>query len=109
MYRTYQLLQSACHPELEAELKHAGSRRQSCSARPACKPCRSVINVRKSGTCPQVEDLLEYYMQRAATLQSESERLLAGARDLEESVGVSLSARRFEVQHTTNMQQALWC
>ncbi len=36
-------------------------------------------------------------MQRAATLQSESERLLAGARDLEESIGVSLSARRFEV------------
>mmetsp|Transcript_10253 Transcript_10253/g.30884 ORF Transcript_10253/g.30884 Transcript_10253/m.30884 type:complete len:640 (+) Transcript_10253:142-2061(+) len=46
----------------------------------------------------EVEDLLEYYMQRAATLQSESERLLAGARDLEESIGVSLSARRFEVQ-----------
>ena len=39
---------------------------------------------------------MEYYMQRAATLQSESERLLAGARDLEESIGVSLSARRFE-------------
>jgi hypothetical protein len=55
---------------------------------------------------PQVEDLLEYYMQRAATLQSESERLLAGARDLEESVGVSLSARRFEVQPPTNMQRA---
>jgi hypothetical protein len=55
---------------------------------------------------PQVEDMLEYYMQRAATLQSESERLLAGARDLEESVGVSLSARRFEVQPSTNMQQA---
>jgi Mg2+ and Co2+ transporter CorA len=30
-------------------------------------------------------------------LQSEAERLLAGARDLEESIGVSLSARRFEV------------
>lgn len=29
--------------------------------------------------------------------QSEAERLLAGARDLEESIGVSLSARRFEV------------
>lgn len=49
------------------------------------------------GWC-QVEDLLEYYMQRAATLQSESERLLAGARDLEESIGVSLSARRFEAR-----------
>lgn len=31
-------------------------------------------------------------------LQSEAERLLAGARDLEESIGVSLSARRFEVR-----------
>ena len=30
-------------------------------------------------------------------VQSEAERLLAGARDLEESIGVSLSARRFEV------------
>ena len=57
----------------------------------------------ESGTSPQVEDLLEYYMQRAATLQSESERLLAGARDLEESVGVSLSARRFEVPPCTAM------
>lgn len=46
----------------------------------------------------EVEDLLEYYLQRAATTQSEAERLLAGARDLEESIGVSLSARRFEVR-----------
>ena len=38
-------------------------------------------------------------MQRAATTQSEAERLLAGARDLEESIGVSLSARRFEVRN----------
>jgi hypothetical protein len=45
----------------------------------------------------EVEELLEYYLQRAATTQSEAERLLAGARDLEESIGVSLSARRFEV------------
>lgn len=43
------------------------------------------------------EDLLEYYLQRAAATQSEAERLLDGARDLEESIGVSLSARRFEV------------
>ncbi len=35
--------------------------------------------------------------QRASTTQSEAERLLAGARDLEESIGVSLSARRFEL------------
>lgn len=47
----------------------------------------------------EVEDLLEYYMQRATTTQSEAERLLAGSRDLEESIGVSLSARRFEVLH----------
>lgn len=45
----------------------------------------------------EAEDLLEYYLQRAATTQSEAERLLAGARDLEESIGVTLPARRFEV------------
>eukprot|EP00200_Dunaliella_tertiolecta_P018622 CAMPEP_0202398076 /NCGR_PEP_ID=MMETSP1128-20130828/1033_1 /ASSEMBLY_ACC=CAM_ASM_000463 /TAXON_ID=3047 /ORGANISM="Dunaliella tertiolecta, Strain CCMP1320" /LENGTH=824 /DNA_ID=CAMNT_0049001133 /DNA_START=49 /DNA_END=2524 /DNA_ORIENTATION=- len=45
----------------------------------------------------EVEDLMEYYLQRASAAQSEAERLLAGARDLEESIGVSLSARRFEV------------
>ncbi|GAX82223.1 hypothetical protein CEUSTIGMA_g9651.t1 [Chlamydomonas eustigma] len=45
----------------------------------------------------EVEDLLEYYLQRASATQDEAERLLAGARDLEESIGVSLSARRFEV------------
>jgi hypothetical protein len=43
---------------------------------------------------PQVEDLLEYYLQRSSATQSEAERLLEGARDLEESIGVSLSARR---------------
>ena len=46
----------------------------------------------------ETEDLLEYYLQRAANTQGEAERLLAGARDLEESIGVSLSARRFEVR-----------
>ena len=51
----------------------------------------------------EVEDLLEYYMQRAASTQSEAERLLAGARDLEESIGVSLSARRFEVRMSGNV------
>lgn len=44
-----------------------------------------------------MEDLLEYYLQRASATQSEAERLLEGARDLEESIGVSLSARRYEV------------
>ncbi|MEW5303380.1 MAG: hypothetical protein WDW36_006080 [Sanguina aurantia] len=45
----------------------------------------------------EVEDLLEHYLQRALAIHSDSERLLAGARDLEESIGVSLSARRYEV------------
>lgn len=53
----------------------------------------------------EVEDLLEYYLQRAANTQAEAERLLEGARDLEESIGVSLSARRFEVSfsHKPNL------
>ncbi|GMH43523.1 hypothetical protein BSKO_11445 [Bryopsis sp. KO-2023] len=45
----------------------------------------------------KVEDMLEYYLQRASATQNQAERVLAGARDLEESIGVSLSARRFEV------------
>jgi len=45
----------------------------------------------------EIEDMLEYYMQRAAGAQAEAQRVLEGARDLEESIGVSLSARRFEV------------
>ena len=56
----------------------------------------------------EAEDLLEYYLQRAATTQSEAERLLAGARDLEESIGVSLSARRFEV-HPRMLAQVQCC
>jgi magnesium transporter len=46
----------------------------------------------------EVEDLLEFYLQRAMAIQTEAERLLDGARDLEESIGLALSARRFEVQ-----------
>ena len=46
----------------------------------------------------EVEDLFEFYLQRATSIQTEAERLLAGARDLEESIGLTLSARRFEVQ-----------
>lgn len=53
----------------------------------------------------EVEDLLEYYLQRATTTQSEAERLLAGSRDLEESIGVSLSARRFEVSRLLCMMK----
>lgn len=57
----------------------------------------------------EVEDLLEYYLQRAANTQSEAERLLAGARDLEESIGVSLSARRFEVGAPVCVWGWWWC
>ena len=70
-------------PEQEAR----GTRRLKLGA-PAPKPAGRV----------QVEDLLDYYLQRAASTQTEAERLLAGARDLEESIGVSLSARRFEAR-----------
>lgn len=45
----------------------------------------------------EVEDLLEYYMQRAGCVESEARQILEGARDLEESIGVSLSGRKFEV------------
>ena len=55
----------------------------------------------------EVEDLLEYYLQRAANTQAEAERLLEGARDLEESIGVSLSARRFEVSFTVKEHSIL--
>lgn len=45
----------------------------------------------------EVENLLEYYLQRCETCHGEAERLLQNTRDLEESIMVSLSARRFEV------------
>merc|ERR1711879_399835 len=45
----------------------------------------------------EIEDLLEYYLQRTVTTQAEAERSLQLARDLEESISVNLSARRFEV------------
>lgn len=45
----------------------------------------------------EIEDLFEYYLQSTVTTQAEAERSLQLARDLEESIGVNLSARRFEV------------
>jgi len=45
----------------------------------------------------EVENLLEYYLQRCEAAHGEAERLLENTRDLEESVSVSLSARRYEV------------
>lgn len=45
----------------------------------------------------EVENLLEFYLQRAESAHGDAERLLENTRDLEESISVSLSARRFEV------------
>ncbi len=45
----------------------------------------------------ETEDVLEYYAQRAQMTRSEADRLLQGARDLEESINVSLSLRRYDV------------
>eukprot|EP00798_Chlamydomonas_sp_ICE-L_P003434 gene3434-13489_t len=45
----------------------------------------------------QVEDVLEFYHQRASSTQSDAERMLEEARDLEESIRVTLSAARYEV------------
>jgi hypothetical protein len=45
----------------------------------------------------EVEDLLQYYQEKIASVQVDAQRYLDIARDLEESISVSLSARRFEV------------
>jgi magnesium transporter len=45
----------------------------------------------------EAENLLEYYLQRCDSCHSEAERMLQNLRDLEESISVTLSARRYEV------------
>ncbi|QDZ20853.1 magnesium transporter [Chloropicon primus] len=45
----------------------------------------------------EVEDLIEYYLQRCTSIFSETQTLLVGMRDMEESISVVLSSRRFEV------------
>ena len=45
----------------------------------------------------EVEDVIEYYLQRCTATHSEAETLLVGMRDMEESISVVLSSRRFEV------------
>ena len=45
----------------------------------------------------EVEDLIEYYLQRCTSIFNETETFLVGMRDMEESIGVVLSSRRFEV------------
>lgn len=45
----------------------------------------------------EVEDLIEYYLQRCTSIFSEVQTLLVGMRDMEESISVVLSSRRFEV------------
>ena len=61
-------------------------------SRPAAAPAEEVEEAED-----EVENLLEYYLQRCETCHGEAERLLENTRDLEESISVSLSARRFEV------------
>ena len=45
----------------------------------------------------EVENLIEYYLQQTETVHSRGEQLLENTRDLEESISVSLSSRRYEV------------
>eukprot|EP00899_Mesostigma_viride_P014037 jgi/Mesvir1/22634/Mv14070-RA.2 len=45
----------------------------------------------------EIENLLEYYMARFVSIHVQAERLLAEARDMESSISVSLSSRRYEV------------
>ena len=45
----------------------------------------------------EVENLIEYYLQQTETVHSTAEQLLENMRDLEESITVSLSSRRYEV------------
>jgi hypothetical protein len=45
----------------------------------------------------EVENLIEYYLQQTETVHSTAEQLLENTRDLEESISVSLSSRRYEV------------
>ena len=44
-----------------------------------------------------MENLIEYYLQQTENVHSAAEQLLENTRDLEESIGVSLSSRRYEV------------
>jgi len=53
----------------------------------------------------EVENLIEYFLQRAEVLHSEAERLLENMRDFEESLRVSLSARRLEINKLELMLQ----
>ena len=45
----------------------------------------------------EVENLIEYYLQQTETVHSAAEQLLENTRDLEESISVSHSSRRYEV------------
>jgi magnesium transporter len=45
----------------------------------------------------EVENLLEYYVQQTEAVHSATEALLENTRDLDESISVTLSARRLEV------------
>eukprot|EP00271_Cylindrocystis_brebissonii_P007539 TRINITY_DN21103_c0_g1_i1.p1 TRINITY_DN21103_c0_g1~~TRINITY_DN21103_c0_g1_i1.p1 ORF type:complete len:623 (-),score=85.43 TRINITY_DN21103_c0_g1_i1:438-2306(-) len=45
----------------------------------------------------EVEMLLEYYLQRCDSCNGQAEKLLDSAKEMEDSIGVNLSARRLEV------------
>ena len=55
----------------------------------------------------QIEDMLDYYLSRAAMAEDEAQQMLSGARDLEESIGVSLSARRLELIRPIRIEVAV--
>ena len=44
-----------------------------------------------------MELVLEYYLQRSEAVHSEAGKLLEAARDMEDSISVNLSQRRYEV------------
>ena len=66
----------------------------------------SNLNVERTDILPITDDdeeedeaelLLEYYLQRTEIVHTEAERLLEATRELEDSISVSLSSRRYEV------------
>ncbi|KAI5412345.1 magnesium transporter MRS2-11, chloroplastic isoform X1 [Lathyrus oleraceus] len=53
----------------------------------------------------EIEMLLENYLQRCESCHGQSERLLDSAREMEDSIGVSLSSRRLEVSRVELLLQ----
>lgn len=53
----------------------------------------------------EIEMLLENYLQRCESCHGQAERLLDSAREMEDSIGVSLSSRRLEVSRVELLLQ----